>query len=467
MEKHLLIYDDREPIFGAYRERLGGWCKWGDKKKKTPPLLPFPVEAVPLLTKVQRFKLTLAPEQSAKFDLYRESLRWLWNDSLECLFELEQFAGTDGAPCCPLPWRYRWIKDGDKWTQVPYSQMAQRRNGSRQSCPLPQDYREPRLLNSNLQKYWAKKNHPSDHYIQGLCSQIIRGRLMDMDQSWAKKRGDRNVPKFQGKGDSLTSLSIIDHTALKFDPKKGFKFGAFGWLNVPDFERLWGLLRGQQRPILSANLVKVGDRFELHVAGNFEKRQREVDNRPKASVKIIGVDNILIEDDRGKRWEAIADPNQAAKSALRIVRLQQILSRKKFLSNGWHEVKSKIKQEWRKTTARKHSRYTKIAAFLASTYSEITLDSSTVQTVARKRSPKVEEFEERELLPDGHPRYDNDVILNALAKAGETSTIEALYGHNGTQRIARYNKRLQGMALKTFVATLERKCGENNTSLIQ
>ncbi|NEZ65650.1 transposase [Leptolyngbyaceae cyanobacterium CCMR0082] len=433
-KKYALHYAEGNVVYGAWKPKLSAWVKYGDRRKKAPDLLPEPIKVDPLLAKVKRFSVRLTAEQTALFDDWCERLRTLWNEALELLIEYTEFSGIDGAPCCPVPWSYRWAKDkNDKWISVPYSKFAMRRNGGRQCCPVPRYYKEPRLDQPSLyslQQYFGKKRLPKNHSIQPIPILIARARLADLATAWGRcKGGERNRPKFQGKGDTPTSIAILDGKQVQHGAS-WVKIPKLGKISVPGLHKKWGV-----RPILTMSLVKVGNRFELHLAGNFHQKKRKP-SRPKASIKLIGVENILIEDDRGKRWEAISNPQHTVKDAFRIVRLQQILSRKQFLSNGWWTVKLKLKNAWRETTARKHSRYTKIASFLARTYSEITIENKAASTVSKPK-PVVE------------------------------SVDPIKYGPNGAAKIARYNKRISGMAMKTFVAVLKRKCEEFGTIVVE
>lgn len=75
--------------------------------------------------KTLEFKLSLNATQAAIVDEWLDTQRWVWNRGLALLKEFEAFCFKnkehDGvyAPCCPLPWEYRWMlnKGEDEWRE--------------------------------------------------------------------------------------------------------------------------------------------------------------------------------------------------------------------------------------------------------------------------------------------------------------------------------------------------------------
>ncbi|MEM7771615.1 MAG: helix-turn-helix domain-containing protein, partial [Cyanobacteria bacterium P01_A01_bin.37] len=117
-------------------------------------------------------KLYLNTAQQQSIDQWLDVQRWVWNAGLAMLKEFEQFAAYNKqdkafAPCCPLPWEYRFVplnnetewrdpaivasfpaKDKLRTTYlpVPYCSSGIGKIGKfKQCCPIPQAYVEPRL----------------------------------------------------------------------------------------------------------------------------------------------------------------------------------------------------------------------------------------------------------------------------------------------------------------------------------
>ena len=80
------------------------------------------------------FKAYLTNSQKETVDSWMSRLKWVWNQGLELLIELDTFASYhkgDKAyyPCCPIPWETHWEKDKkDNWQPVrPFSRIADRK----------------------------------------------------------------------------------------------------------------------------------------------------------------------------------------------------------------------------------------------------------------------------------------------------------------------------------------------------
>jgi hypothetical protein len=132
--------------------------------------------------KTKVFKLSrLSKGDLNTLNSWLASLRWVWNEGLRLLEELDTFSATystettvDGktkkewhrAPCCPVPWQYRRIDKNQPWGEgnlAPYTYFARKRPYA-QFCPLPQQYRQPRLdqpSNFSLAKYFAHTSYDS------------------------------------------------------------------------------------------------------------------------------------------------------------------------------------------------------------------------------------------------------------------------------------------------------------------
>lgn len=70
-------------------------------------------------TKTLEFKLSLNATQAAMVDSWLDVQRWVWNRGLALLKEFEAFSQYNKhdkayAPCCPVPWEYRWVPNDGK-----------------------------------------------------------------------------------------------------------------------------------------------------------------------------------------------------------------------------------------------------------------------------------------------------------------------------------------------------------------
>ena len=100
--------------------------------------------------KTKIFKLDrLSKTDIQTLKAWLKSLRWVWNEGLRHLEDLDTFTAAyfelvDGkkiwhrAPCCPVPWQYRRINKDEPWGDgniTPYTYMARKRPYA-QFCPI-------------------------------------------------------------------------------------------------------------------------------------------------------------------------------------------------------------------------------------------------------------------------------------------------------------------------------------------
>ena len=69
--------------------------------------------------KTLEFKLSLNATLAAMVDSWLDVQRWVWNRGLALLKEFEAFSHYNEhdkayAPCCPVPWEYRWVPNDGK-----------------------------------------------------------------------------------------------------------------------------------------------------------------------------------------------------------------------------------------------------------------------------------------------------------------------------------------------------------------
>jgi transposase len=177
------------------------------------------------LIKTLEFKLSLNATQAAMVDSWLDVQRWVWNRGLGLLKEFEAFTFQnehDGAyaPCCPVPWDYRWVpNDGKdewrdaaivasyshKWRPVPLPLVTEKFPGQRSvspaQCPLLQAIfeqdcppRKGRPLSAKVEKGEVLRAWPSvtpyrKPYLLTLLEQT------PMTQGGVIRRGKVTVPR--------------------------------------------------------------------------------------------------------------------------------------------------------------------------------------------------------------------------------------------------------------------------------
>jgi putative transposase len=162
--------------------------------------------------KTLEFKLSLNATQAAMVDSWLDVQRWVWNRGLALLKEFEAFSYYNKhdkayAPCCPVPWEYRWEKDGESWIAIPYSRVREYKKAGL-SCPLPRAYREPELDRDSeysLTPLFAHKLHEDKPWFRACPYKVSQGTIKLLATSWQEyRKGKRKAPRFKRRGDNRT-----------------------------------------------------------------------------------------------------------------------------------------------------------------------------------------------------------------------------------------------------------------------
>jgi putative transposase len=163
--------------------------------------------------KTLEFKLSLSASQAATVDAWLDVQRWVWNHGLALLKEFEAFSHYNKhdkayAPCCSVPWEYRWVKgDDEEWIAIPYSPVrAYKKAGL--SCPMSQPYREPRLDRDSeysLIPLFAHKLNREKPWFTACPYKLTQGTIKLLATSWQEyRKGKRKAPRFKHRGDNRT-----------------------------------------------------------------------------------------------------------------------------------------------------------------------------------------------------------------------------------------------------------------------
>ena len=398
-------------------------------------------------TKTKVFKLDrLNKKDLESIHHWLYSLRWVWNEGLRMLLDLDAFTGVytevievDGkpkktyhrAPCCPIPWQYRRLDKGQPWgdgNYAPYTYFAGKKPYA-QFCRLPQDYREPKLDNSSyfsLCKYFAQKNHKDKPWLTSIPSNFVRGTCKSLSKSWDLwKAGKGGKPKFKSARFPLSTL--LNEDAKKIEVTKisdrdgSIRIPKLGVFRVKHLWKDWG-----DREISVLKVAMQPDGYYLQLTGKFEDELIKDTERECSIAAPKGITPFLGVSDRGKQYKAYSpDP----KLMLKKERLQQQLSRQQYLSGRWHKTKLKLGrvEELLSQQAKNHNQ--KLSTFLVRTYTKIELNGVDKRKVIRK--PKRKE------------------------KAGTIDPIA--FDPNGAEAVSQYNKNLLSQRSGQFVALVKQK----------
>lgn len=374
--------------------------------------------------KTLEFKLYLNQAEKSTIVNWLSVLRWVWNEGLGLLLENDTFSGyckddKTRYGCCPLPWEYRWKKDGDEWVAIPYTPIAYKKP-YRQYCPIPQFYREPRLdqpSHFSLNKYFAHKRHPDKLWLQAVPVNFIRGALHALATAWDKyKSGKAGKPRFKRKSDVGGTLVHEDGRLIRVNGDL-VRIPKLGEFRVRHFLRQWGSV-----PI---NVLKVAKRpsgFYLQLTGDVPVEPLKPSIR-KAGLALPQKEGLLYVDDRGKHVAALPEDE---KLSAKLESLQRKLSRQTYLGKNWHKTKEELGKIHELTRMRAKNHNHKLSTFLVRTYGGIA-----VQDV--KFGP----------IPAPNP------IVASIEPPR--------YNPNGATRVAEVNQRRAALRVGQFVALTKQK----------
>ena len=256
--------------------------------------------------KTLEFKLNLNKGQTAKIDAWLDVQRWVWNRGLALLKEFEQFAAYNKqdkafAPCCPVPWDYRWQKSGDNWTAIPYSRIASGK-ANWLCCPIPQAYRTPvidRDSEYSLMPHFAHKLHPDKPWYRDCPYKVSQSTIKALATAWQEyRKGKRKSPRFKRRGD-LRTLSYVN-PSVRIEVGR-VKLTKIGWCKSRDLDR-WpvGL------DVRSCRIIKEPSGYYLMLVGDFEKKpikSRDLTCGLDAGVRKVGNNIAILHDDAGHHIE--------------------------------------------------------------------------------------------------------------------------------------------------------------------
>lgn len=420
--------------------------------------------------KTLEFKLSLNQAEEQTIAQWLSVMRWVWNEGLGLLIENEIFSAyckeskikismddqerlqrvgrvynldlaslgtiaeeflvakdnelTITAPgervsCCPLPWEYRWQKDGDAWVAIPYVQIAFKKP-YRQFCPIPQLYREPRLdqpSQFSLGKYFAHKRHPDKPWLKSVPANFIRGTLHALSTAWERyKAGKAGKPKFKHKGDVWGALVHEDGKQIRLDGDQ-VRIPKLGVFRARHLLKRWG-----ETPIKVLKVVKRPSGFYLQLTGNVPVKFVKPSTR-QVGLALPQKEGLLYVNDLGK--QALAMPEDKALLA-KLQRLQQQLARQTYLGKNWQKTKTKIARIHETIRQRGKNHNHKLSTFLVRTYGEIAMQEVKSGTIPTPE-PIVASVEP--------PHYDP----------------------NGAARIAQVNQRRTALRVGQFVELVRQK----------
>ena len=338
-----------------------------------------------IIMKTLEFKLHLNQAQAQSIDRWLEVQRWVWNKGLELLKECEAFSYYNKhdearAPCCPIPWEYRWQKGEDgQWIAIPFSRITVRKD--RYCCPVPQRYKEPKLdwgSAYSLTPLFAHKLHQDKPWYRECPYKITQGTIRLLAMAWERYlKGKRKSPRFKRCGDIRTLNNVQSGKARVLDGR--IKLPKMDAIRVRSLQKRWP--DGLQ--VKSYRIKKEPSGYYLLLVGEIEQE------KPKPSNKACGLDAgvvHLLNDDVGHHVD-IPYPLQRRLKVIR--RLCRKASRQQKGSANQRKTYAKLAQLHERIRRDRKAWHHKLSTFAVRKYDAIAVEKLNLQGMTRRPKPKL------------------------------------------------------------------------------
>lgn len=335
--------------------------------------------------KTLEFKLSLNATQAAMVDSWLDVQRWVWNRGLALLKEFEAFSHYNKhdkayAPCCPLPWEYRWGKGDDgQWIAIPYSVIRHHKRAN-QSCPLPQQYREPQLDRDSeysLTPLFAHKLHEDKPWFRACPYKVTQGTIKLLATSWQEyRKGKRKAPRFKRRGDNRTLN----------DTQSGNAKVSGGYITLPKLGRL--RVRSLEDRWPADTLVKAY-RIMREPSGYYLLLVGELPSEaPKPTVKVAGFDAgvvHILNDDAGHHTDI---PSPLKRRLKKIKRLSRKAARQKKGGKNQAKTYANLARVHEKVRRDRKAWHHKLSTFAVRKYAEIAVEDLKLANMTRRPKAK-------------------------------------------------------------------------------
>jgi putative transposase len=344
--------------------------------------------------KTLEFGLYPTKAQAQQLEAWLVLQRRVWNYGLALLEELHAFTWYDKASkarvrCSPMPWSYRWEKDGDSWQAIPYSPIRTHRKAGL-SCPIPQsrpDDWQPRLANDSyftLCAFFAKQRHPNWPELQGCPNNLIRGALKALATSWTEyRKGKRKPPRFKSARFPIVTLSDQDCKKSASVNGDTVKLPTLGTM------RIKGNSRSRRWP---SDRTVATFRIQREPSGWFLLLVGEV---PAPAVRrtshAVGIDAGVVHTMTTSTGKHIDAPPALEANLRRLKRLQQRMARQQKGGSNWRRTVAAIARLHERIRRTRKLFSHKATTFLLRTYGTVVVEDLKLQNMTRKPAAKPSE----------------------------------------------------------------------------
>jgi len=384
--------------------------------------------------KTLEFKLSLNTSQAAMVDSWLDVQRWVWNRGLSLLKEFEAFSHYNKhdkayAPCCPVPWEYRWVpNDGKaewrdaaivgsfdhKWRPMPLPLITESFPGQWSTkptqCPLLQHlfeidnpsskgtltekvekgeairvwpsvsfYRKPELDQDSqysLEKPFAKMRNPGKDDLLSCPTQWTQGTVKALATAWGEyRKGKRKSPRFKRKGEFI---SLSTKTGGCSVDGGYISTSGLGRLRVRSLEGRWP----HGAKVSCCRIMKEPSGYYLLLVGEVPSEIF------KPSAKVAGFDAgvvHILNDDAGHHIDM---PSPLKRRLKKIKRLSRKAARQQKGSVGQQKTYAALALEHEKVRRDRRAWHHKLSTFAVRKYGAIAVEDLKLANMTRRPKAK-------------------------------------------------------------------------------
>ena len=406
--------------------------------------------------KTIEFKLSLNNTQKTQIDRWLRAQQRVWNIGLEILKEFEQFTTYNTqdkayAPCCPVPWQYRWVplnpdtewrdpaivaslpkkdKLRTNYLPIPFSPITVGREAY-PCCPVPRAYQKPRIQSDSfygIVPWFAYKLHPDWDWLLQCPYKITQTTLKELATAWTEyKKRKRDIPRFKSRKFPMRTLSNAQSGNAKLLGNDRIK--------LPGIEKPV-LVRGVDDRFLkytdkvnSYRIVKEPSGYYLLLVGDLPFEIA----KPSAIAGGLdaGIVHLLTDDD-GKHIEF---PGSLEKQLKRLKLLQQKAARQQD-SKRKQKTLDNIRRLHEKIRRNRKAYHHKVTAYAVRKYGAIAVEALNLSGMTK--------------APKAKPSADG-----------------THYEKNGASAKATLNRRLLDAGIGKMYSMLEQKCLQNERIFVR
>lgn len=342
--------------------------------------------------KTLEFKLKLTLVQEQTIDLWLDSLRWIWNESLGLLEEDQQRKWREKNPVEDdveaVAWYWHKNTDGSYGLACECAVYKQKDESLYPVCRL----RTKRDEVNPGKHFWKPATNdatPDKPWLHDICSRVRLGVTDSLFKAWKAYKDPKHPgrkPQYKGKRDKLRSLTNKNgKTTVKFtrvgnSENAYIKFPRLGTAIVKGFYKRY---QGQEYSVV--RVVKEPSGYYLQLVCEIDSEQI------KPSDKAVGLDfglKCVFTTDSGR---SVPPPLLYRSKQKRLRRLQRKMSRQAKGSSSQKRTYKKIAVLHEKIRRSRNAFNHKLSTSLVREFGAIAVEDIQIKNLVRRPKPKKRE----------------------------------------------------------------------------